>query len=109
MDYLTLNINGTPIEAPSGIPSCGLDSCGNRIIQTGLMYLIGGAAVFAVIVLVLSGIDWILSSGDKAKIEKARLRITYAIIGLILVLLSFFIVTVVGSLFGLDSILKFSV
>lgn len=58
------------------------------------------AVVIGLIMLLWAGIEWILSSGDKAKIEKARGRITYTIIGLVVVFLAIFIVNLIGGLFG---------
>lgn len=45
---------------------------------------------------------WMSSSGDKAKLEEARNRITHALIGLIIVVLAIAIVGVVGSFLGLS-------
>ena len=45
-----------------------------------LAYLVGFAAI---IVIIIAGIQYILSSGDSAKISKAKDTIIYAVIGLI--------------------------
>ena len=50
--------------------------------------------------MVIGGMQWITSGGDKTKLEAARKRITYAIIGLIVALMSFLIVNILGYLFG---------
>ena len=53
------------------------------------------AIVIALVFLVLGGIRWISSGGDKGKIDSARGTITAAIIGLVIALLAYFIVNTV--------------
>lgn len=60
------------------------------------------AAVLAVVFLIWGGIKWITSGGDKAAVDIARKTIIAAIIGLILTFLSFFILSVIFGLFGLN-------
>lgn len=60
------------------------------------------AAVIALFFLIWGGIKWIMSGGDKAKVETARNTIIAAIIGLIVTFLAFFILSLVLSLFGLS-------
>lgn len=60
-----------------------------KIIQI----LIVIAIVFSVVFLIYGGIRWIMSGGDKAKIEQAKSTIIAAIIGLIISILAYFIVT----------------
>lgn len=68
------------------------------IIQLGLIL----AAIIAVLFLIWGGIRWILSGGDKAGVESARNTIIAAIIGLVIVFLSFLIITIIGSIFDID-------
>lgn len=60
------------------------------------------AAVIALFFLIWGGIKWILSGGDKGKVEAARGTIIAAIVGLIIVFLAFFIIQFVLGLFGLN-------
>ena len=87
--------------ALSGLPY-GLGSLGDLIGNTvGFGIVIG--AVFALIWLLTGGLTWITSSGDKAKVEEARDRITQAIIGLAIVMSVWAIWTLVTSrFFGLN-------
>lgn len=61
-----------------------------------LLFFAGAAAVFAII---YSGIMYITASGDVAKAEAARKNLTWAITGIILVLLSLAIVNWVIAIF----------
>ena len=49
------------------------------------------AVILALIFLIWGGIRWIMSGGDKQKIEQARSAIIGAIVGLVLAFLSFLI------------------
>ena len=65
--------------------------------------LIQLAFVLAVIIalgfLIWGGIQWILSGGDKGKVESARGIIVAALVGLVLVFLSYFILNIVVGFF----------
>lgn len=79
-----------------------------RITDVGrlLNSFVSGAIVLALIMvlfyLVLGGIQWITSGGDKGKTEAARNKITSAIIGLAIVAASWAIFMIVGYVFGVN-------
>ena len=56
-----------------------------------------GVGVVAVIVLIIGGIRYLISGGDAKKVTDAKNTILYAIIGLVIALLSFAIVNFVIS------------
>lgn len=64
----------------------------------------GAVAVFFV---AMGGYKFIRSGGDPKQVEGARQTITYAIIGLILVFMSYFIIVFIATLTGVDCIKKF--
>jgi cytochrome bd-type quinol oxidase subunit 2 len=78
-------------------PIQGSRSGGDLIgfIQNALNLVIALAALISVGVLVYSGIQYIVASGDDGKIEKATKGITYAIIGLVICFISVLIVNFV--------------
>lgn len=107
MKDLALSIPGYGnLDAPSGIPSGSAFSLQN-IIRVSITLLLIGGVIFALAVLILSGIQWITSGGDKQKLQQARARIVYAIIGLIVIFASFFILNFIASFFGISFILSF--
>ena len=55
--------------------------------------ILGMLGVVAVIFIIVGGINYATSQGDSAKIKKARDTILYAVIGLLVALFSFAIVT----------------
>ncbi len=72
-----------------------------------LSIMLGIAVIIAIFFLVWGGIKWILSGGDKAAVDEARKHIIAALVGLVIAFLAFFLISIVGSLFGI-SILNFT-
>ena len=72
------------------------------IIGTAIIIIFIIAIVIALIWLVIGGIKWITSSGDSTKVEAARNQIIAAVIGLVIVFLSFFILNFVLTVFGIE-------
>lgn len=76
------------------------------IVQTvvtniiSIFFTVGGLGV--VIYFVWGAVDWILSGGDKEKISNARKKMTNAIIGLVLLSLSYVIINIVGQVVGFN-------
>lgn len=94
-----------PLTAPSGIPKAlqgGLESSGTAFFQTIINNLIILGAFLALVMLIISGIQWIMSRGDPDKIAGAKRRFWFAIIGLLVMLLAFFIVRVIIVITGGD-------
>lgn len=65
-----------------------------------LMYIIG--ALGTLVFIVWGSMDWILAGGDKEKLAAARKKIINSIIGITLLALSAFIVSLVGAIVGID-------
>lgn len=81
---------------------CGLGGTqAAKTIQNIVIFFIVLAVIIALLYLLYGGIKWITSRGEKAEVEAARNHIIAAIVGLVVVFLAVFIVTVVLSAFGL--------
>lgn len=86
-----------------GIPTLACIVPLYRIALGTAMSFIGVASLF---MLIFAGIKLIMSGGGK-QIEEAKNMITYAIIGLIIVLLASFIVAQIAGFTGLTCIMTF--
>jgi len=75
-----------------------------EIINRGIAYAIIVAGFLSVAFIFFGGISFILSGGQEDKIKQAVSTIRYAIIGLIVTILSVVIVGTVGRAMGLDII-----
>lgn len=60
------------------------------------------AAIAFFIFLVMGGVEWLTSGGDKTKIEQAQKRISNAVIGLAIVAASYAVFTLALDFFGID-------
>lgn len=60
------------------------------------------AAIVFFFILVIGGIQWIASGGDKAQTEAARNRITAALVGLVIVFAAWAIVALINTFFHVD-------
>jgi hypothetical protein len=92
---------GQTINPPAGVPAGGLTTLNTALSGAITLFLVL-SVILTLIFLILGGVQWISSGGDKAKIQSARGRITWAIIGLIVAMLSFFIVNLIGFFFKVD-------
>ncbi len=97
---------GTAFAATSTLtvpkpPGFQIEDLGKLISNTaGVALIIAAILVFAF--LVMGGIQWITSGGDKGKTEEARNRITAALVGLAIVAAAWAVVQLVSTFFGID-------
>ena len=82
-----------------------------QLIYVSLELLFVAAAVISFIFLIAGGIQWITAGGEKDNLEKARKKITGALIGLALVLSVYAIATIVDIIFfgGAEGIFKLKI
>lgn len=85
------------IENPV-IPSFELGTLIGNLIAAAIII----AGILTLLYLVWGGIEWIGSGGDKAGMEAARSRITAALVGLVLVVASWAIMTLLSDFLGLS-------
>lgn len=64
--------------------------------------LLGLAGITLFIVLLIGGFRYITSGGDPKALEGAQKTITYAIIGLVVVLISYIILLIIKQITGVD-------
>lgn len=102
MDYIAVTLpGGLTIQAPNSIPQGGLSELDNILGNAITLFIIAGI-ILSLIYLAWGGISWISSGGDKAKLQSARAKITWAIIGLVLLFASFFIISIISYLFNIE-------
>jgi len=98
MKLLSLTIQGsggtTNISGAGSMPVGGSHALEN-IVGVGFQLLIIAAIFLALLNIIWGGFNWIMSEGDKTRVGKARERIVYSIIGLLVVFLSFLVINVI--------------
>ncbi len=93
------------IQSGAGSVSSGLGNTDLTVtilqIVKVLMFVVG---IVAVVVIIYAGLQYILATGDQAKITKAKDTIIYAVVGLVVAILAYAIVNfVVGGVTGTAS------
>ena len=90
-----------PLANPEGT---GVSTFAKFISSTiGLMTIV--AIIWFVITFLLGAIGIISAGGDKAALEAARKKIVNGIIGLVVTIAAVFVVSLIGTLLGMENIL----
>ncbi len=106
---VSAQVNSTvSLDAPSGFENLQAISFGG-VIEWAIAVVLVLAAVIFFFMLVIGGIKWITSGGDKGKTEGARNQITAALVGLIIVFASWAILQLVNLIFGIDIITNLTI
>jgi hypothetical protein len=81
---------------------CGFTFGGNFIAAfINILFII--AILIALIYLIWGGIKWIMSGGDKSSLQSAREHVIAAIVGLVVVFLTYFIINILLTVFGIGA------
>ena len=64
------------------------------------------SGMVALVLIIFAGTRYITSKGDPTKVEGAKKTLTYAVLGLFIIFLSFFNVSLISQLTGVDQIAK---
>ena len=80
----------------------------NSILVFAINGILIASGIVAFFFLLWGGMQWILAGGDKEGTDKARKRLTAALIGLAIVFSAYALAILVKSVFGVD-ILKFTI
>jgi hypothetical protein len=99
MKYLALTIGDWNIKPPEGVPQGGPGAAAN-IIKWGVNFLLIIAVLMALLFLIWGGIDLVTSEGQKDKLSRARKKIFFSIIGIVVAFFAFAIIYFVQTVFG---------
>lgn len=93
-------------NCPSYTPKtlCAQDAVGvNALIANLIQFIIAIAGLVVLAYIIWAGFKFITSGGDASKKEEAQKQIVAAVIGLLIIVFSYFIVSIVFNLLGLGS------
>jgi hypothetical protein len=82
-------------------------TCLPVVLQNVVTFALIASGIVAVFFIIYAGIRYVTSGGDQKRIDAARKTLTWAIIGLIIILAAFFIVALISTLTGVDCIKTF--
>jgi len=87
-------VNGKCVAVETGIGTIGTDP--KMFVQTIYSFVLGIAGGIALVLIIISGYQYMTSQGDPEKLKAANERLTAAIIGLLFIIFSFVILQVIG-------------
>lgn len=87
---------------PKGVPTGGLFDTGVDIIGVAISLVIVIAVFLSLFTIFRGASDIITSEGNKERFHKGRDRVIYALLGLVVIFLSFFIVNAISQFVGVD-------
>jgi hypothetical protein len=96
-----------PVNYPSGF---GFIFQGNQqntigyILSKAFPLVLGFAGLGLLLMLISAGYTFLTSAGDAKKMEQGKQRLTNAVVGFFIVFAAYWIVQLVGTIFGLTSI-----
>ena len=96
------NDTPTDIAYPDTFSGFSFQNIGS-VISTAIPFLLAFAGVGLLLMIVSAGFSLLTSGGDTKKLEAGRQRLTYAIMGFIIVFAGYWIVQAVAQIFGLTS------
>ena len=104
-----MTLADSTIDIRSQLTGTELETLGNEakfnlpnFVGLGIRVLLVGIAISSFISLLYGSFQWITSGGEKEGIEKARKKITNAIVGLLIAMSLFAFVRLINVMFGVD-------
>ena len=85
-----------PCDSSTGL-NCNAGTSVNGLIRTVINWMLGIAFAVAVLFLIIGGFWYITSAGNEETAEKGRATAINAIIGIIIIILSYVIISVVSN------------
>lgn len=89
-------ISNDGIDLPNQVdPGRGSNSFAGEQVQIVLQYTFGILAAIAILVIIIAALQYVLSAGDSQKVARAKDTIIYAVVGLVVAIMAFAIVSFV--------------
>lgn len=98
--FAAQDVNPCP-ESGAFANLCNITNDFGRSISNLVVAAMVLASLVALGFLIYGGIKWIMSEGDKTAVETARQTIIGAVVGLVIIFLSYFILSIVLGVFGI--------
>ena len=99
-NLLALSINKTPIPVTPGVDQANFDDLGGiftRLLQ--YIFPLSGLILFAMIL--ISGFQLLTSAGDPKGMEQAKQRLTWGVVGFLIIFVSFWLMKMLEFLLGI--------
>src|SRR3990167_4723851 len=95
----------TPPPGTGGINNTDPATALSNIIVTGIQLVFFAAGVLLLIYLLWGALDWLMSGGEKEKLQKARDKMIHAVLGILILVAVLTLFTVItGNILGIIDI-----
>lgn len=94
----TLTYPGGVVQGPVAFATVG------GVIQTAIPFVFAFSGIALLLMLIAAGFDFVTSAGDPKKLEMGKQRLTYAIVGFLVIFVSYWMVQLAGIIFGIQEI-----
>ena len=81
-------------------------ACIPIVIKNLVTWALIFAGVVDVVIVIYAGFKFVTSKGDQQEVDNAKKTLTYAIVGLLFILLSFAILNLIATVTGVDQIIN---
>ena len=72
-----------------------------KVINKAVPFVFAFAGLGLLLMLLSAGFDYLTSAGDEKKLETAKQRLTYALVGFLIIFTAFWLVQIAAKIFGL--------
>ena len=76
-----------------------------RVISVVIGFITISAGIYFLFQLFTAALNWMTAAGDKSKLEKSQLQMSQGLTGFIIVVSSYALVSIVGTMLGFNNIL----
>lgn len=83
--------------------------CLEPLFQNAVIAIVSFVGVALFVMFVIGGFKFLLSGGDQKQLQSAQQTLTYAIIGLIVIVVAYLILRTISVFTGIPDILKFTI
>jgi len=71
------------------------------VLNGAIPFVFAFAGLGLLLMLLAAGFDYLTSAGDEKKLETAKQRLTYALVGFLIIFTAFWLVQIAAKIFGL--------
>ncbi len=90
-------------QSIQGLPNFQFASLGD-LIGTAMPYVFAAAGLGLLLMLISAGFTFLTSAGDAKKLESGKGRLTAALTGFIVIFIAYWLVQILGTVFGIEGI-----
>ena len=94
----TLTYPGGVVQGPVAFTKVG------SVVAAAIPFVFAFSGIALLLMLIAAGFDFVTSAGDPKNLEMGKQRLTYAIVGFLVIFVSYWMVQLAGIVFGIQEI-----